>query len=158
MIPSSAPDPASNELLLSMEGKPSVTDAASDSIESTHTSTPEDESCSGLAEVQIRAVNFSLANSMQPSIPSDIRLIADSTEPDPPLENPDPSFDRDNPSRITRVLPLNSISPSQHTFAPYDPDAIRGQFDTGAGVSCTNLKYLLHGYKSSLSHKNECRY
>ena len=37
---------------------------------------------------------------------------------------------------------MNSIAPQQHPFAPYNPDAIRGQFDTGTGVSCANFEVL----------------
>jgi hypothetical protein len=71
----------------------------------------------------------------------------DSQEDDPILDNPDPSFYRDKPYShiLTAKLPMNSIAPQQHPF-PYYPDEIRGQLDTGAGVSCTNLKYVLHDY------------
>ena len=128
----------------------STIDIDSDFVEPTQDSPPENESCSGLAEIQIRAVNFFSAHSAS-SIPTDIRILdsTDSNESpeddtDPLVENLDPSFDRDNPSllRLTKNLPMNSIIPSQHPIAPFNPDGIRGQFDTGAGVSCTNQQYL----------------
>ena len=133
----------------------STIDINSDFVEPTQDLIPEDQSCSpGLANIQVCAVNFFSAHSMHPSIPADIKII-DYSDPDespeddpyPLLDNPDPSFDQDNPNQPTKILLLNSIIPSQHHIAPYNPDSIRGQFDTGAGVSCTNQKYPLHGYK-----------
>ena len=97
---------------------------------------------------------FVSVNSNILSGPTDIRIFnyIDQDEslednPDPLVDNLDPFFDCDNPHQSTKVLLLKSIIPSQHPIAPYNPDAIRGQFDTGTGVSCTNLKYLLHRYK-----------
>ena len=81
-------------------------DIDSDFVEPNQDSPPEDESCSGLAEIQIRAVDFFSAHSFS-SIPTDNRFL-DCTDPDESLEdnpnydpfvaNPDPSFDRDNPN------------------------------------------------------------
>ena len=146
------PAPSSNEVLRSVERHSSATAIDSVFHEPTQDPATDAESCSGLAEIQASAIDLFSVNSNTLSIPTDIQIIDytdpdESLEDDPPLKNPDPSFDRDNPSRVPKDLPLNSIAPSQHPFAPYDPDAIRGQFDTGAGVSCTNLKYLLHGYR-----------
>ena len=142
------PASSSKEVVLSVETNSSTTDIGSDFLEPTQDSVSDTESCSGLAKIQVSAINLFSVHSNTLSIPTDIRIL-DHTDQDedPPVENPDPSFDCDNPPRITKVLPMNSIASRQHPFAPYDPDAIRGQFDTGAGVSCTNMKYLLHGYK-----------
>ena len=138
-IPISAPA-STNEPILSVTENSSTIDIDSNFVDPIQDSVPDDESCPGLAEIQIRAVDFFSAHPMVSSIfPTDVLTIADYADPnespedDPDVENPDPSFDRDNPLRIpTKLLPLNSISPSQHPFAPFNPDEIRGQFDTGA--------------------------
>ena len=51
----------------------------------------------------------------------------------------DPAFDCDNP------VPVSSATP--HLAPGFDLDNICGQIDTGAGVSCTNLKFALHKYQ-----------
>ena len=123
--------PSSNESIPSAEDNLSMTDSGSDCVEPTHDSPPEDKSCSGLADIQVCALDFFSARLASSSIPTDIHMFADCADPDesrnddsdPLIDNPDPSFDRDNPIWIpTKVLPLNSISPSQHPFAPFNPD------------------------------------
>ena len=146
--------PSSNEPLLSVEGISSTIDIDSDFVEPTHDLVPDNQSCSGFAQIQVCAVDFFSEHSMHPSIPTDIRITNYSDPNESPVDDSiitslDPSFDCNNPSPslLTKILPLNLIIPSQHPIAPYNIDPIRGQFDTGAGVSCTNQKYLLHGYK-----------
>ena len=151
------PASSSNEVLRSVERRCSTIAIDSGFHEPTQDSIPDTESCSGLTKTQASAIDLFPVHSNLLSIPTDIKVIdhtdpyeSPEDDPDPPVENPDPSFDRNNPlshSRVTKTLPLSSIVPIQHPIAPYDPDAIQGQFDTGAGVSCTNMKYLLHGYK-----------
>ena len=77
--------------------------------------------------VSVNCVDFAPSGSTT-SVPSDIAIT---------LER-DPAFDRDNPASISSVTP--------HLAPGFDPDDIRGQIDTGAGVSCTNLKDVLHKY------------
>ena len=63
------------------------------------------------------------------SVPTDIAITVDR----------DPAFDCDNPVPVSLVTP--------HLAPGFDPDDIRGPIDTGAGVSCTNLKFALHKYR-----------
>ena len=152
---------SSNEPILSVEAVESTVSADSDFLEPTEDPVPEDESCSGLAEIQVCAINFFLVHSnIVSSVPTGIRVLdytvldeSPEDDLDPLVDNPDPSFDCDNPHdhQLTKWLPRNSIIPSQHPIAPYNPDTIRGQFDTSADVSCTNLKYLIHNITTSPS-------
>jgi hypothetical protein len=83
----------------------------------------------------INAVDI-ISQGITSSIPVDITV----SEPlDFDCGNPDPAFDRDNPSIPT--LPIQSITPV------YDPDDPRGQLDTGAKASVTNNKNNLHRYR-----------
>ena len=139
---------SSNEPILSVEAIESTVSDNSDFLEPTQDPVSEDESYPGLAEIQVCAIYLFLVHSNIASslVPTDIRTF-DYTDPDESLEddpdydplvdNPDPSFDHYNPHdhQLTQTLPMNSIIPSQHHIAPYNPDAIRRQFDTGAGVS-----------------------
>ena len=104
--------PSSNEPILSVEENLSTIDIDSDFVEPTQDSVPDDESCPGLAEIQVRAVDFfsahsnmvdfsSLNSNICPStIPTDIQIFdyidpneSMEDDPDPLVENPDPSFD-----------------------------------------------------------------
>ena len=100
-IPISVPTASSNGSVCSVEETISTTDIDRAAVDITHDSDSTDGSCSGLAEIQIRAINFFSAHS-NISIPTDIQLLEytdanESTEDDPVVANPDPSFDRDNP-------------------------------------------------------------
>ena len=124
---------SSNEPILSVEAIDST--VSDDPV-------PEDESCSGLAEIQVRATDLFAVNSNILLVPTDIRMFDyidqdESPEDDPYLITWTLPLTATIPINLTKVLPLNSIIPSQHPLAPYNPDAIRGQFDTGAGISCT---------------------
>jgi hypothetical protein len=103
-------------------------DIDSSFVEPTQNPTSEDESCSGLAEIQVRAIDFSARSNIPTSVATDIRILdyTDQNEslednPDPLVDNPDPSFDRDNPYNhlMTTRLPINSIARQQLPFAPY---------------------------------------
>ena len=62
--------------------------------------------------------------------------------------NPNPDFDRDNP--INNVEDEDDIDPHEETkvetLNDIDPHVNRGQVDTGAKCSVTNLKEALHDY------------
>jgi hypothetical protein len=73
-------------------------------------------------------------------------------------EDADPNFDRDNPSAsqdpnfdpettIDECYVQQLVPPDPLAAETYFQQGIRAQLDTGAKVSCTNQKYLLHGYK-----------
>ena len=82
---------------------------------------------SGPRAVSVNYIYFAPFGS-RTSVPSDISITVDH----------DPAFDRDIP------VPVSSVT--QHLAPSFDPDNICGQIDTGAGVSCTNLKFALHKY------------
>ena len=79
--------------------------------------------------VSVNCVDFAPLGSTT-SVPTDVAITVDQ----------DPAFDRDNPVSISSVTP--------HLAPGFDTDDIRGQIDTGAGVSCTNLKFALHKYRT----------
>ena len=98
---------SSNEPILSVKVIGSTVSDDSDFLEPTQDPVPEDESCSGLAEIQVRAINLFSVHSNIISVSTDIRMFdyidqQKSPEDDPnynPLvANLDPSFDRDNPN------------------------------------------------------------
>ena len=118
--------PSSNEPILSVTENPSTIDIDSAFVAPTQDSVPDNESCPGLAEIQVCAVDFfsvhsnitdfsSLNSNLRPSIPTDIQTFdyidpneSPEDDPDPLVENPDPCFDQDNPTWIpTKLLPLN---------------------------------------------------
>ena len=45
---------------------------------------------------------------------------------------------------------LNTVRNTEN--AEFDPDNVRGQIDTGAKVSCTNMLFLLHDYRAYTAH------
>ena len=102
-----------------------------------HLSTSVSEHSVSVNSIDINSVNSST------SIPTDIAVKID----------PDPAFDRDNPSD-------NQDNPHHSPDTRFDPDAIHAQIDTSAGVSCTNLKFALHSYKSlsQLSDRHQSSY
>ena len=84
--------------------------------------------CSGPQAVSVNCVDFTPFSSTT-QVPTNITITVDR----------DPAFDCNNP------VPVSSVTPH---FAPgFDPDDICGQIDTGAGVSCTNLKFALHKFR-----------
>ena len=98
----------SNEPILSVKENSSTIDIDSDFVKPTQDSSPEDESCSGLAEIQICAVDFFSINLMnsniRPSMQTDTRIFDyidlnespdDNPDYNPLVVNPDPSFDWD---------------------------------------------------------------
>ena len=116
-LPISVPTAASNGPPLSVEETLSTTDDDSSFVAPIQDPPPEDESCSGLAEIQVRAIDFFSAHSNLPSVPTDIRILDysdpnESPDDDPLIANPDSSFDRDNPYShiMTTTLPMNSIA------------------------------------------------
>ena len=99
-IPISAPA-SSNEPILSVTENSSTIDIDSNFVDPIQDSVPDDESCPGLAEIQIRAVDlfpidsFSMNSNIRPSI-NDAQIFdyVDPNEsleddPDPIVENPD---------------------------------------------------------------------
>ena len=46
---------------------------------------------------------------------------------------------------------VNTVQNTPNT--EFDPDHIRGQIDTGAKVSCTNMLFLLHDYRAYTSRQ-----
>ena len=81
--------------------------------------------CSGPQAVSVNCIDIAPFSSMT-SVPINIAITVDR----------DPAFDCDNPVSVSLITP--------HLAPGFDPDDIRGQIDTGAGVSCTNLKFALH--------------
>ena len=76
------------------------------------------------------------------SIPTDITIRDD--------QDANKVFDRDNPKDNESIhsntsYEFKKINRIEQTSV--DPDNIRGQIDTGAKVSCTNMLFLLHEYK-----------
>ena len=60
----------------------------------------------------------------------------------------DPNFDRDNPENAIDDCSVRRLVPADPLAADtYFQQGIRAQLDTGAKVSCTNQKHLLHDYK-----------
>lgn len=117
--------------VLTESPQPPVTPEELQALAPTPSSLPaarHSSTCSGPQAVSVNCIDFALYSSAT-SVPTDIAITVDR----------DPAFDRDNP------VPVSSITP--HLAPGFDPDDIRGQIDTGAGVSCTNLKFALHKYR-----------
>jgi hypothetical protein len=96
-LPISVPTAASNGPLLSVEDTKSAVVDDSCSVAPTQDSNSTNGSCSGLAEIQIRGINFFSAHSNL-SIPTSIQILDyadpnESMEDYPIVANPDPSFD-----------------------------------------------------------------
>ena len=117
---------SSNEPILSVEAIDFTVLDDSDLLEPTQDPTPEDESCPGLAEIQICAIDFFSVNSNILSVPTDIRIFDytdqdESSEDDPdynPLvDNPDSSFDCNNPPAIDSYtsIEFNHPQPASHS-------------------------------------------
>ena len=96
---------SSNEPILSVKVIGSTVSDDSDFLEPTQDPVPEDESCSGLAEIQVRAIDLFSVHSNILIVPTDIRMfdyvdqdesLEDDPNYDPFVANPDPSFDRNN--------------------------------------------------------------
>ena len=98
--------------------------------------------CNGVTSIEFFPSDTVLVN----SVSTDIALAPPYVYDD---EDPDPSFDRDNPLLPSIFDTLVDTYPSND--AP-DTSAFRAQIDTGAGASCTNLKRALHDYRP-YSHK-----
>ena len=95
------PISSSNEHIHTMKVRDFATLPESDFVEPTQDSIPEDESCSGLAGIQICAINFFQVHST--SIPTSVFVIA--FVDNPILTDQNPTFDRDNPYIFPDVLP-----------------------------------------------------
>ena len=52
----------------------------------------------------------------------------------------------DESKRDCKNVDLNTVRNTANT--EFDPDNVRGQIDTGAKVSCTNMLFLLHDYRA----------
>eukprot|EP00536_Pseudo-nitzschia_multiseries_P004809 jgi/Psemu1/10927/gm1.10927_g len=110
-------------------------------------------SVSSYKSFQIGAVDLLPRDSLQSSIPIDVYCDMESLEVTTPVleshleTNGDPNFDRDNPipdviNHVKNLIPSDPIA-----AAAYFQQGVKAHIDTGAKVSCTNLKHILHGYK-----------
>ena len=103
-----------------------------------------------IGSISLNAVDFTPVQ--RPSaIPTDVYLVGcdnDSAGDEFDTADQARSFDRENPDPIS----MQTSPPDTQVKDPYTPtednlDAPRGNIDTGAMVSCTNDKTVIHGYK-----------
>ena len=81
--------------------------------------------------ININAIDIDICNTRSStSIPTDIMVSEYVDESKQDCKNAD----------------LNTIQNTVKT--EFDPDNVRGQIDTGAKVSCTNMLFLLHDYRA----------
>ena len=87
-------------------------------------------------DININAIDINICKTRSStSIPTDIMI----------LEYIDES------KQTTLNEEINTIRNTPNT--EFDPDNIRGQIDTGAKVSCTNMLFLLHDYRAYTSRQ-----
>ena len=115
----------------------------------------DDEDSRAAALASINAVDFVQNCGNSTSIPIDIpcesRGVFSLDDPNFDRDNPtvdDPNFDRDNPEVALDDCYVRRLVPEDPLAADtYFQQGIRAQLDTGARVSCTNQKHLLHEYR-----------
>ena len=123
------------------------------------------DSHSGSLEISINAIDL-ISDGISTSVPTDIYISTNydlvySLDPVDLLEsivteNPVPSFDRDNPLdedfKIRHITSKSSDNTNASTNEEFhNSDTIRSQLDTGARVSLSDLKYIIHHYRPYIS-------
>ena len=122
--------------------------------EDSHSCSPtaSPSSSSSVHDVNINAVNI-----FQPlkcsSIPTDIRLVGVDDDSDDEFDTPDqsPVHDTDDPIADDTAVDCQNAPPTTpldpHDWEDDDTDDVRALIDTGAMVTCTGDKHIIHRHK-----------
>ena len=99
-------------------------------------------------------MNINAVNIFQPlkcsSIPTDIRLVGVDDDSDDEFDTPDqsPVFDTDDPIADNTAVDCQNAPPTTpldpHDWEDDDTDDVRALIDTGAMVTCTGNKHIIH--------------